>query len=301
MKGARLDIDAHWDGIDVEACYRYTRSRQTRQGGFCVYLYRAWGVEEPNTPDTHAAVAILRLLDRTVPEVERCIGWLQAQQDSAGGYPTLVIGSAALKTLQLLGGQPLRDPCRFLKHQARVLHLTNPAHLQFPGQLASAWQCIALWQDYGLTVTEQMRQALAAGLRRLRGDHGGYGAPGPNLLDTAAAVALAAALDVPVDREMLAYARQCERPPSGFNITPLAGSSSLESQHAGLQVLRHFHALPGDPALIRGYVARCQTASGGFGRAPGAIPRLDDTLRALEILAILGLADAQPADVPGDT
>src|SRR5205823_4438769 len=101
----------------------------------------------------------------------------------------------------------------------------------------SALRCIALWQDYGLTVTEQIREAIAAGLGRLRGDHGGYGAPGPNLLDTAAAVALAAALDVPVDRSVLAYARQCEGPPYGFNITPLAVSSSLESQHAGMQVL----------------------------------------------------------------
>jgi hypothetical protein len=282
-----VDRDARWDGIDVEACYRYTRSRQTRQGGFCFYMYRAWGVEEPNTPDTYAAVAILRLLDRAVPEVERCQAWLQAQQDATGGYPTLVIGSAALKALQLLGAQPLRDPRRFLQDQARILHLTDPAHLQFPGQLCSALRCLRLWQDYGLPATEPIRQALAVGLGRLRGDNGGYGAPGANLLDTAVVVALATTLDLPVDRAGLAYARQCERPPYGFHVTPLTTSSSLESQHAGLQVLQHFHALPREPARMREFVASCQTASGGFGRAPGAVPRLDDTLHALQILVML--------------
>jgi hypothetical protein len=282
-----VDVGLWWNGIDVEACYGYTLSRQTHQGGFCFYRYREWGVEEPNTPDTYAAVAILRLLDRATPEVERCKAWLQAQQDSAGGYPTLVIGSAALKALQLLGAQPLRDPRQFLKDQARVLQLIDPVHLQLPGQLFTALRCIQLWRDYGLTVTKQMREAVVAGLGRLRDDNGGYGAPGPNLLDTATAVALADVLDVPVEHAALAYVRQCERSPYGFNIMPLAVSSSLESQHAGMLVLRHFHALPQDPVLIREYVASCQTARGGFGRVPGAIPLLDDTLRALEILAML--------------
>jgi hypothetical protein len=287
VKGTSVDRDARWDGIDVEACSSYTRSRQTRQGGFCFCMDRAWGVEEPNTPDTYAAVAIFRLLDRAVPEVERCWAWLQAQQDAAGGYPTLVIGFAALKALQLLGARPLRDPRRFLQDQARLLHLTDPAHLHFPGQLCSALRCLRLWQDYSLTVTEQMRAAIAVGLGQLRGDNGGYGAPGANLLDTTAAVALAAILALPVDRAVLAYARQCERPPYGFHVTPLTTSSSLESQHAGLQVLQHFHALPRELARMREFVASCQTASGGFGRAPGAVPRLDDTLHALEILVIL--------------
>ena len=55
----RLDADPCWRGIDAEACYRYTLSRQTEEGGFCFYAYPEWRVAEPNALDTQAAVAIL--------------------------------------------------------------------------------------------------------------------------------------------------------------------------------------------------------------------------------------------------
>jgi len=66
-------------------------------------------------------------------------------------------------------------------------------------------------------------------------------------------------------------------------------SSSLECQHAGLRILHHFGQRPRDSARIRDFVVACQSSAGGFGRVPGAIPRLDDTLRAVEILCMLDI------------
>ena len=108
-----------------------------------------------------------------------------------------------------------------------------------------------------------------------------------------------AALALPLARDVLAYARQCEGPPYGFNITPWAVSSSLQTQHASIRVLRHFGAGPRDAALIRELVASCQTGLGGFGRVPGAIPRLDDSLRALGILSMLSPGASPPSDTRG--
>jgi hypothetical protein len=288
-----------WDGIDVDACYRYVLGRQTVDGGFCFYVYHDWGVEEPNAPDTYAAVASLGLLERPVPRHAHVADWLKAQQDPRGGYPTLTIASATLTALRLLGETPLRDPSQFLAEMAEIYGLTNPAGRESAGWLHNALRCVELWRDHDLVLSDRARQGIAAALRRLRQGEGGYGAPGASLPDTAAAVALAALLDLPVDPGALAYVRRCEAPPYGFNITPSALSSGLESHHAGLRTLRHFGNGPREPALIQDYVASCQTRRGGFGRVPGAVPRLDDSLRALEVLCMLAQAPSATPDASG--
>ena len=72
-------------------------------------------------------MAIFGLLELPVPRAERCQAWLRALQDRSGGYPTLVIGYAALRGLQLLGAEPQRDPRQFLREMAEMLGLTDPA------------------------------------------------------------------------------------------------------------------------------------------------------------------------------
>jgi hypothetical protein len=287
-----------WEGIDADACYEYIVGRQTLDAGFCFYSYHDWGVEEPNAPDTYAAVASLGLLDRPVPRRAAVADWLKAEQDPDGGFRTLTIAHATLKALRLLGEAPLRDPSPFLEEIARTYGLTDPTGREPSGWLSNALRCVELWRDHGLALTEPIRARVAAALERLRGKNGGYGKPGTSLADTANAVALAEALGLPVDPGALAYTRRCEGAPYGFNITPRAVSSGLETHHAGLQVLRRFGAAPRDPALVRQYVAGCQTSRGGFGRVPGAVPRLDDTLRALQILCVLADVRPRPHEEP---
>jgi hypothetical protein len=287
-----------WEGIDANACYEYIVGRQTLDAGFCFYSYHDWGVEEPNAPDTHAAVASLGLLGRAVPRRAAVADWLKSQQDPDGGFSTLIIAHATLKTLRLLGEAPLRDPSQFLEETARTYGLTDPAGREPSGWLANALRCVELWRDHGLALTEQMRARVAAALGRLRGKKGGYGKPGTSLPDSASAVALSDALGLPVDSGVLTYVQSCEGAPYGFNITPRAVSSGLETHHAGLQVLRRFRAVPRNPALVRQYVASCQTSRGGFARVPGAVPRLDDTLCALEVLSMLSDARPRPGEGP---
>jgi hypothetical protein len=285
-----------WGGIDWEACYRYALRCQTSQGGFCFYAYPEWGIEEPNAPDTCAAVAIFGLLELPVPRAERCQAWLRALQDHSGGYPTLVIGYAALRGLQLLGAEPQRDPRRFLREMAEMLRLVNPSAERRAGWVAGARRCVELCSVHGIVITDRMRDAIGAALERLRQPDGGYGLPGANLPETATALALATAAGLPAPRDVLAYAQRCEGAPYGFNITPFAVSSGLESHQAGLRVFRHFGVHPRDSALIRRYVATCQTSRGGFGRVPGAIARLEDSLRALQVLSMLAPIDLQGSE-----
>lgn len=275
-------------GIDLRACLRYTTERQTTQGGFCFYAYRPWGIEEPNTPDTLAGVSILQRLGHPVPRRERCVAWLREQQDPSGGYPTAVIGYAALEALRRLGAEPAGDPRSFLRRSAATHGLSGEGPVT--RELRIVLKCLELWREHGLSPSRAVRARVSDLLRLAHADDGGYGTSGANLAESAVAVALAREIDMPVDgHAVLAYVRHCERPPYGFNVTPSALSSDLETQRAGLWLLRALGGRLRHAGRVSGYVALCQNASGGFGRAPGAIARLDDTLRALDILAWLDL------------
>jgi hypothetical protein len=297
--GARATAECapDWGDAGVGACYAYAAGHQTRDGGFCYYAYAPWRVEEPNAPDTYAAIAICRILGRPVPRRGSCTAWLRAQQDFSGGYPSLLIGWCVLKALKLLDAKPMRDPRNYLHKAGQALFAADGSGGSLRGWLANALRWIEAAMDYRIVASTQIRQGIAARLARLRSGDGGYGAPGANLPETAEAAALAAAAALPQDQALLGYTRQCEHPPFGFTITPLAAASGLECQHAGLQLLRRFRQHPRDPALIKSYVKSCQTASGGFGRVPGAIPRLDDSLRALEILAMLTRSESAAGDL----
>lgn len=45
--------------LDKDGIFRYVLSRQTPKGGYSYYRTPAWGVEEPNAPDTLAALECL--------------------------------------------------------------------------------------------------------------------------------------------------------------------------------------------------------------------------------------------------
>ena len=165
------------------------------------------------------------------------------------------------------------------------------------GWLVNSRRCYQLMREFELYPDDHERELLARALSRLRGDNGGYGAPGANLPETATAVLLAHTVALPSDRTALTYAQHCERPPYGFNITPSATGSSVECQHAGLQVLHAFGTKPVHPGIVRRYIFSCQTTTGGFSRAPGALPTLRDSLCALECLSMLA-GDYLPRRIP---
>ncbi len=284
-----------WDTAMADRACRYTLGRQTPDGGFC--FYRAWGVEEPNAPDTYFAIAALRWLGADVPDRERCATWLQAQQHGSGDYSTLVIGWATLSALRLVGAPPRRGPDRFLDRIARdlgppasepdsrapALSTASPT----AATLLDIWRSVEVLQTWGGALDLAIRDALARWLCALPCTGGGFGSPGPNLVDTAIAVELADALGVGIASEVCVYASRCEGEPWGFNVTPEATSTSIEVQRAGTRLFQRFGRRPTDCDRIRRYISGCQTDDGGFSRALGAIPTLKDTLDALETLACL--------------
>jgi hypothetical protein len=280
-----------WDGIDADACCRYVLGRQTREGGFSFYAHHDWGVEEPNTLDTYAAIAALQLLRAVIPNARRCEDWLKEQQEPSGAYATLVIGHTALKALRLLAAEPQYDPRPFIRRWDSILRPTRERK-PLPGWLADVARWIELCADFGVAPSAEMQGQVSAALAAVRCKGGGYASPGENLADTARVLEISARIGLDAPDGILAYARQCEALPFGFNMTPAGAGSNLEALLSGLRILRYYGVEPSHPEHIRRYVAACQTATGGFGRAPGAIAQLTETLRALEVLMLLATAEA---------
>lgn len=268
--------------------------RQTPRGGFSFFAHVEWGVEEPNAPDTWAALEVAATLGQPVPNLMRCIAWLRAQQDEFGGYSSLVIGNAVLQALRRVNAKPERDPRPFLMETSERLRLAVTSNESGEGWLWGALRCVELRIMYEIPVTGEVQQSVTNALESLRGSAGGYGRPGANLPETALALALTTAAGLPAPAGCLSYARQCEAIPHGFNVAPHASSTSLETQLAGLQILGYFGETPRHPQRIHDYLVACQSAVGGFGRVPEAIPRLDDTLRAIKIAKMLEANLANP-------
>ena len=276
-----------WTPIDADACLRYTLNCQTREGGFCFYAYRPWGVDEPNGPDTLAAIEILRFLRQPVPRAEACVSWLRTLQNADGYYPSLVIGYAAIRALDLLCERPDKDARPYLRQIAQSLHFGRVPSRRHVRWLREASKCIELLRHLSTRIDDPMRQEIAGMLDALRGADGGYGMAGENLIDTAAALALSMGAGISISESILSYAENCWNVPMGFNITPAALSSNLSCQRAGVVIFSHFGRKLPDTELVRTFVANCQTKSGGFARTPKAIARLDDTALALGILDLI--------------
>lgn len=138
------------DFIDAGGCRRYIHSRQTPQGGFCFYRYPSWGVEEPNAPDTWAALASLALLDETPRHAQLITKWLREQQDGNGGFPTLIIAEAVLEALRLLDAMPVVEPQDYLSRQASRMASAYTDTMDPAAWLGSVHRYVRLLRNSGL-------------------------------------------------------------------------------------------------------------------------------------------------------
>ncbi len=282
----RLNADTPAIRIDIQACTRYIASRQDPDGGFC--FYRDFGVDESNAPDTLAAVAGLGLLEEPVPRRPDVVAWLRGQQRAEGGFATLPIAWACVKTLRLLGTEPGHDVRPYVLGWAQ--RLLRPGKAYGGGTLRALVQVTDLANILGIVPGREVSEAGLRLLKDLQGPEGGYGVPGASLVDTWRALQVADRLDGDLEAGALDFARGCEHPAYGFNIAPRAVTTAVEVQVAGLEVLARCGASPRYAGATQRFVAACQTPHGGFARVPGALTRLEDTwlgLRALDCLSRL--------------
>ena len=265
--------------LDLAAIGAYVLSRRTPSGGYSYYRTPAWGVEEPNAPDTFAALESLRLLGLEVPEPDQTRTWLRSLQDAQGGFVTLTVGWAALRALALIGAGPVGSPLRWIAHNGRIISAHKP-DAAWPEVLRNALRLVELLDLVGLSdvATIDVGRLLTAAWDR----DGGWAVPGADLETTAVGLVLSDRAGAPVDAGAIAtFLRRCEDPALGLRLRPDAGATSIGALVGGLVVADRFGLALSHPGAIADSLAILQRADGGLGARHRAISTLEATAQGL--------------------
>jgi hypothetical protein len=209
-------------------------------------------------------------------------------QNNRGGYAGFSMGWFALETLRFVNALPLHNPEAFIQTEHdRFLSIDwRVRTMEWSSLLLSLSRLTTLMEHEAMFVSDSFRTEVSALLNSLRGRHGGYGSPAENLLDTYRVAIIADCLTFEPPAGILAFAELCGDNTFGFRQVPVGSANSLAAVHAGIRLFNLCGAvMPQERiASIRSYIASCQTGTGGFGRAPGAIATLADTWLALDAL-----------------
>jgi len=275
--------------LDRRAAARYVLSRRTPEGGFCYYRTPMWGVEEPNTPDTLAALESLLLLGVEPPEPAETGRWLKSLQYNDGGYPTLTIGWAALRALDLLGSSPSHSPVAWLTAwRQRLLKARRTAPQDWRAALEGVLHLAELGDlDAG-------QRADVADLLSVSADrHRGWARPGADIETTAVAVELAnragSALQDPDG--LIGFVRDCEDAALGVRLRPDSQMTTVGALWGGQELAKALGVLPRHPAAIAASLALLQRPNGGLGARHGAVTTLRDTWCGLRAARLLDESD----------
>ena len=276
--------------LDREAVLRYVLSRRTPEGGYCFFRTPQWGVEEPNAPDTLAALESLRLLGVEPPEPQRTERFLGSFQDEDGDFPTLTIGWAVLRGLAALGAEPGHSPAVWLWRQVGVL-LRRPAARDWSGAVTDLAHAGQLLRLIGADLDVSTRDAFTRMLEEAREPQGGWARPEADLETTGVALHLVTQLDLELGAEARAgvealFARS-EDPTLGLRFGPHARAVSAGALWGGLTICQALGLRLTYPDAAATSLALLQRPDGGLGRRHRAISTLHDTWVGLDAARLL--------------
>ena len=275
--------------FDRGAIERYVLGRRTPDGGYCFYRVPEWGVEEPNAPDTLAALETLRLLGIPAPEPETTVRFLRSLQGGDGSYPTLTIGWAALRALDVLAAEPVRPPATWLRSLQPML-LARTGARAWRGALREALRLVEALSltDSGPGIDGRGRAQCAELLAAARDPRGGWARPDADLETTGAAgrLVVACGLDPTGLDGGGGLLRRCEDPVLGLRLAPGGRATSVGALWGGLVVAGAAGVRLRFPAAVSGSLVQLQRPDGGLGPRHRAISTLADTWRGVEAAAL---------------
>lgn len=271
--------------LDRQAALRYVLSRRTPEGGYCFYRTPRWGVEEPNAPDTLAALESLRLLGVEPPGPERTARFLRSLQGEDGDYPTLTIGWAALRGLDVLAAEPSRSPAVWVWHRLGVL-LRRPAAREWSGAITDVGHAGQLLGLIGAELDPPTREGFTRMLEEARDPQGGWARPGADLETTAVALRLVTQLGLGFGAGARAgvealFARSEDRI-LGLRLGTHSRTVSAGALWGGLTVCQALGLRLTYPEAAATSLALLQRPDGGFGQRHRAISTLHDTWVGLD-------------------
>ncbi len=249
-----------------------------------------WGVEEPNAPDTLAALESLRLLGVEPPEPERTARFLRSLQYENGDYPTLTIGWAALRGLDAIGAEPTHAPVAWVWRRVGAL-LQRPGARDWSGavtDLARAGELLGLIRA---ELDPSSHDAFTELLDEAGDRHGGWARPGADLETTAVALRtvrrLGLELGVDARAGVEALLARSEDATLGLRLGPHARTVSAGALWGGLVICRTLGLRLSYPDAVASSLVLLQRPDGGFGQRHRAISTLHDTWVGLDTAQLL--------------
>lgn len=283
----RRDLQAFGD-LDCAAVARYVLGRRTAQGGYCFYRTPEWGVEEPNAPDTLAALESLGLLGIDIPAVEQTGDWLRGLQDDSGGYPTLTIGWAALRALDVLTIEPKFSPDRWLSSRLETFAGSDRPR-DWRMAIVDALRLCELMRLRHRTVRGREHDSLVGLITAARVPHGGWAAPGADLETTAIAVQLVGLIDphrLP-DPPLERFLDSCEDKQLGVRLAPATRTTSVGALWGGLTLGHALGRRLRYPGAVGEQLGLLQRPDGGLSERHQAISTLRATWLGLQAAQLL--------------
>ncbi len=254
----------------------YLLEKQSPSGGFC--FYRGYYLEEPNVADTwHGVATLTGLLGVELSQPKQHADFVIVQTVEPQPF-ALYCRIRCLLALQT------SDPAAAEVAQTVAgLHveLPDPTRPELLGSALRRLHCV-LWlrQHLGMSIAaENIADAVLA----MSNEDGGYGAPS-NLLDTAEAITVLALCGAAPPASTGQFVLSVADPQFGFRLVARAPSPSLETVHAGAASCHRLDLAIPHVAAATGFVLSCQSGSGGFARASGALPNIALTYMALTTL-----------------
>lgn len=260
------------------ACKRaadYLLTRQSACGGFCAY--RSDDVDEPNLADTYHAVAVLTRLGVDIPRRDDLLAFVAGF--AASGQPLHLYRYIGILSWLVPGYHP----------DARTLQAVRGLELTpIPEGRLSAWLertrlVVELRRRFGELPEPVAIRSAIEGLAQ----NGGFG-PGPNLRDTSLAVGVLVHCGrSELLTEIRRYIDRLQCPSFGFTPTLDSRMAALDIVEAGVRTCKALALPVRYPDDARAFVLACQAGQGGFARAPGALPGIEQTYEAIEALTAL--------------
>lgn len=254
---------------------QYLLGRLSPGGGFC--YYRSAYLDEPNLFDTCHAVAALALLRVPVPARESVAAFLVGHPVEAQPY-ALYYRTFALAALGW------DDPARASVEQkvgALAAEPPDPARGNLSARLSRLTLVLRLKVHFGLGFpADAIRRAVDA----LEHPGGGFGET-PNLQDTRLALTLLRLCGATAGERTRAFVGRLALPGYGFRLTADSLSPALDTVCAGIACCMLLGRPVAHAEDATAFILACQTANGGFARAPEALPDI-----GLTHLALCGLA-----------
>lgn len=263
--------------LAVQRAREYLLGKQSPQGGFC--FYRGYHLEEPNLADTwHGLAALSHLLHAPVPQQQRHAGFVIGQPVEPQPFALY----CRIRSLRVLD---VADPhAEAVRHAVAALHpsLSDAALLDAPeAALNRLRHTIWLKRHFG---DMPPLDRLVGALLGTEHAQGGYGVP-PNLIDTAAAVAVLTLCGQTASARCGDFVVRLAEPSCGFRLTANSLSPNLETTCAGIITCTRMGLPVPCVAEAVAFILSCQTGNGGFARASDALPDI-----ALTHLALVALA-----------